>query len=148
LALAKRTPPRRADKRKYNGGVNILLPHNEDKRRIIMDCIFCKIVNGEIPSNKVYEDDTVLAFHDIAPQMPVHVIVIPKMHIDSAFGVNEENSAVIGHIFEVIAKIAKDLGLDNGFRVINNCGEDGGQTVKHIHFHILGGEKLGEKLVK
>jgi histidine triad (HIT) family protein len=113
-----------------------------------MDCIFCKIVNGDIPSNKVYEDDTVLAFHDIAPQMPVHVIVIPKMHIDSAFGVNEENSTVIGHIFEVIAKIAKDLGLDNGFRVINNCGEDGGQTVKHIHFHILGGEKLGEKLVK
>ena len=113
-----------------------------------MDCIFCKIVKGEIPSNKVYEDDAVLAFHDIAPQMPVHVIVIPKMHIDSAFGVNAENSAVIGHIFEVIAKIAKDLGLDNGFRVINNCGEDGGQTVKHIHFHILGGEKLGEKLVK
>lgn len=113
-----------------------------------MDCIFCKIVNGEIPANKVYEDDTVLAFHDIAPQMPVHVIVIPKMHIDSALGVNEENCAVIGHIFEVIAKVAKDLGLENGFRVINNCGEDGGQTVKHIHFHILGGEKLGEKLVK
>ena len=113
-----------------------------------MDCIFCKIVNGDIPSNKVYEDDTVLAFHDIAPQMPVHVIVIPKMHIDSALCVTEENCAVIGHIFEVIAKIAKDLGLENGFRVINNCGGDGGQTVKHIHFHILGGEKLGEKLVK
>ena len=101
-----------------------------------MDCIFCKIVNGDIPSNKVYEDDTVLAFHDIAPQMPVHVIVIPKMHIASAVEVNEDNSAVIGHIFEVIPKIAKDLGLDNGFRIINNCGKDGGQTVGHIHFHI------------
>ena len=112
-----------------------------------MDCIFCKIVNGDIPSNKVYEDDTVLAFHDIAPQMPVHVIVIPKMHIASAAEVNEENNVVIGHIFEVIAKIAKDLGLENGFRVINNCGKDGGQTVGHIHFHILGGRTLGEGLV-
>ena len=112
-----------------------------------MDCIFCKIVNGDIPSNKVYEDDTVLAFHDIAPQMPVHVIVIPKMHIASAAEVNEENSAVIGHIFEVIPKIAKNLGLDNGFRIINNCGKDGGQTVGHIHFHILGGKTLGEGLV-
>lgn len=112
-----------------------------------MDCIFCKIVKGDIPSNKVYEDDTVLAFHDIAPQMPVHVIVIPKMHIASAAEVNEDNSAVIGHIFEVIPKIAKDLGLDNGFRIINNCGKDGGQTVGHIHFHILGGKTLGEGLV-
>ena len=112
-----------------------------------MDCIFCKIVNGDIPSNKVYEDDTVLAFHDIAPQMPVHVIVIPKMHIASAAEVNEDNSAVIGHIFEVIPKIAKDLGLENGFRIINNCGKDGGQTVGHIHFHILGGKTLGEGLV-
>ena len=112
-----------------------------------MDCIFCKIVNGDIPSNKVYEDDTVLAFHDIAPQMPVHVIVIPKMHIASAAEVNEDNSAVIAHIFEVIPKIAKDLGLDNGFRIINNCGKDGGQTVNHIHFHILGGKTLGEGLV-
>ena len=112
-----------------------------------MDCIFCKIVKGDIPSNKVYEDDTVLAFHDIAPQMPVHVIVIPKMHIASAAEVNEDNSSVIAHIFEVIPKIAKDLGLDNGFRIINNCGKDGGQTVGHIHFHILGGKTLGEGLV-
>lgn len=112
-----------------------------------MDCIFCKIINGDIPSNKVYEDDTVLAFHDIAPQMPVHVIVIPKTHIASAAEVNQDNSAVIGHIFEVIPKIAKDLGLDNGFRIINNCGKDGGQTVNHIHFHILGGKTLGEGLV-
>ena len=112
-----------------------------------MDCIFCKIVKGDIPSNKVYEDDTVLAFHDIAPQMPVHIIVIPKTHIASAAEVHEDNSAVIGHIFEVIPKIAKDLGLDNGFRIINNCGKDGGQTVGHIHFHILGGKTLGEGLV-
>lgn len=113
-----------------------------------MDCIFCKIIDGEIPSNKVYEDDTVLAFHDINPQMPVHVIVIPKNHISCAADITSENSAVVAHIFEVIAKIAKDLGLNNGYRIINNCGEDGGQTVKHLHFHLLGGEKLGEKLVK
>ncbi len=113
-----------------------------------MDCLFCKIINGEIPSNKVYEDDTVLAFHDIAPQAPVHVIFIPKMHIACAADINEENSAVISHIFEVIAKVAKDLGLDNGYRIINNCGEDGGQTVKHLHFHLIGGEKLSEKLIK
>ena len=112
-----------------------------------MDCIFCKIVKGDIPSNKVYEDDTVLAFHDIAPQMPVHIIVIPKTHIASAAEVNEDNSAVIGHIFEVIPKIAKDLGLDNGFRIINNCGKDGGQTVGHLHFHLLGGRDLGAKIV-
>lgn len=118
------------------------------KGEIIMDCIFCKIIAGEIPSNKVYEDDTVLAFHDIAPQAPVHVIVIPKTHICCAAEINEENSAVIAHIFEVIAKIAKDLGLEKGFRVINNCGEDGGQTVGHIHFHIIGGVKLSEMLVK
>lgn len=112
-----------------------------------MDCIFCKIIAGEIPSNKVYEDDKVLAFHDIAPQTPVHVIVIPKEHIASAAEINEENSAVIAHIFEVIAKITKDLGLDKGFRVINNCGSDGGQTVGHLHFHILGGTKLTEKII-
>ena len=133
--------------RKISGGVKLLLPHKKIKGEKIMDCIFCKIVNGDIPSNKVYEDDTVLAFHDIAPQMPVHVIVIPKMHIASAAEVNEDNSAVIGYIFEVIPKIAKDLGLDNGFRIINNCGKDGGQTVNHIHFHILGGKTLGEGLV-
>lgn len=113
-----------------------------------MDCIFCKIIKGEIPSNKVYEDDTVLAFHDIAPQMPVHVIVIPKQHIACAADINEENSAVVAHIFEVIAKVAKELGLENGYRIINNCGEDGGQTVKHLHFHILGGRKLSEGLIK
>ncbi len=112
-----------------------------------MDCIFCKIVGGEIPSTKVYEDDTVLAFRDIAPQAPVHIIVIPKEHITCALDISEENSAVIAHIFEVIAKVARAEGLDSGFRVINNCGEDGGQTVGHIHFHILGGKKLSEKII-
>ncbi|MBQ8504227.1 MAG: histidine triad nucleotide-binding protein [Clostridia bacterium] len=113
-----------------------------------MDCLFCKIIAGEIPSRKVYEDETVLAFHDIAPQTPVHVIVIPKQHISCAAEINEDNSAVVAHIFEVIAKVAKELGLENGYRIINNCGEDGGQTVKHLHFHILGGKKLSEGLVK
>ncbi len=113
-----------------------------------MDCIFCKIVAGDIPSNKVYEDDTVLAFHDISPQAPVHVIVIPKTHISSAAEITSENSAVVAHIFEVIASLAEKLGLEDGFRIINNCGVNGGQTVNHIHFHIIGGTKLSEKLVK
>ena len=98
-----------------------------------MDCIFCKIANGEIPATKVYEDDTVVAFNDLEPQAPTHILVIPKAHISSAADVNEENSAVIAHIFEVIAKLSKELDMTNGFRVVNNCGEDGGQTVKHIH---------------
>ena len=113
-----------------------------------MDCIFCKIVAGDIPSNKVYEDETVLAFHDISPQAPVHIIVIPKTHISCAAEITSENSGVIAHIFEVIASLVDKLGLEDGFRVINNCGENGGQTVNHIHFHIIGGTKLSEKLVK
>ena len=111
-----------------------------------MDCIFCKIVAGDIPSNKAYEDDYILAFHDIAPQAPVHILVIPKQHIPSADGVNAENSAVIAKIFEAIPKIAKDAGLTNGYRVITNCGDDACQTVKHIHFHIMGGKKLPENM--
>lgn len=108
-----------------------------------MDCIFCKIVNGEIPSKKVYEDELVYAFEDITPQAPVHVLIIPKEHISSALEINEENSSVIGHVFKVAAKIAKDLNIDkNGFRIVNNCGEHGGQTVHHIHFHMLGGRNL------
>ena len=107
-----------------------------------MDCIFCKIANGKIPATKVYEDDTVIAFNDLEPQAPTHILVIPKQHITSAADVTEENSPVIAHIFEVIAKIAKDLNLSNGFRVVNNCGEDGGQTVMHIHFHLMAGRKL------
>lgn len=104
-----------------------------------MDCIFCKIVNGEIPSNKVYEDDTVLAFYDLEPQAPTHILVIPKEHITSAADITEENSKVIAHIFEVIAKLSKEFKMDNGFRVTNNCGDSAGQTVKHIHFHLLAG---------
>lgn len=107
-----------------------------------MDCLFCKIVAGEIPSTKVYEDEKILAFRDIAPEAPVHVLVVPKEHIDSADAVNASNSAVVAHIFEMIPKIALEAGAANGYRVITNVGEDGGQSVKHLHFHILGGTKL------
>lgn len=106
------------------------------------DCIFCKIANGEIPSNKVYEDESVVAFHDLDPQAPTHILVIPKEHIASASDINENNSAVIAHIFEVIAKIAKDNGFENDFRVVNNCGDRAGQTVKHLHFHIMSGREF------
>ncbi|MEE0060800.1 MAG: histidine triad nucleotide-binding protein [Acutalibacteraceae bacterium] len=108
-----------------------------------MDCIFCKIVNGEIPSKKAYEDDRVLAFFDIQPQAPVHIVVIPKEHIESMNGITADNSNLIAHIFEVIPQIAKENGLDDGYRVVSNCGANAGQTVFHIHFHILGGSKLG-----
>ena len=111
-----------------------------------MDCLFCKIIAGEIPSNKAYEDENILAFHDIAPQAPVHILVIPKIHIPSADGVSSENSAVIAKIFEAIPKIAADAGLTNGYRVITNCGDDACQTVKHLHFHIMGGKKLPENM--
>lgn len=108
-----------------------------------MDCIFCKIAAGEIPSTKVYEDEKVLAFKDINPLAPVHILVIPKTHIESAAAITSENSAVISYIFEVIAKIVKEQGIDkDGFRVVTNCGENGCQSVKHLHFHILGGRKL------
>jgi histidine triad (HIT) family protein len=106
------------------------------------NCVFCKIVAGEIPSNKVYEDDTVLAFRDIAPMAPTHILVIPKTHICSAADITGDNSAVVAHIFEVIAQIAKTEGLENGFRVTTNSGDDGCQSVHHLHFHILGGKKL------
>lgn len=107
-----------------------------------MDCIFCKIANGEIPSKKAYEDDKVLAFYDLEPQAPVHILIIPKEHISSAADITEENSAVISHIFEVAAKLGKELGLENGYRIVNNCGADGGQTVHHIHFHFMGGRQF------
>lgn len=111
-----------------------------------MDCLFCKIVNGEIPSFKVYEDEKILAFHDIAPQAPVHVIIIPKAHIACADEINSDNCDVAGYIFSKIPVIAKELSLD-GYRIINNCKENGGQTVMHLHFHLLGGKVLGEKIV-
>ena len=105
-------------------------------------CIFCKIAAGEIPSTKVYEDETVLAFRDINPQAPTHLLVIPKEHIPSVAGINAENSGVVAHIFEVIPAIAEKEGLVNGYRVVSNCGPDAGQTVPHLHFHILGGKEL------
>lgn len=107
-----------------------------------MDCLFCKIVAGEIPSTKVYEDDQVLAFRDIAPQAPTHILVIPKAHVASVAEVSKENSAVVARIFEVIPKIAAAEGLTGGYRVVSNCGADAGQTVHHLHFHILGGKQL------
>ena len=106
------------------------------------NCLFCKIVAGDIPSTKVYEDETVLAFRDIAPQAPTHILVIPKAHIPSVAGVTAENSSIVAHIFEVIPEIAEKEGLENGYRVVSNCGADAGQTVPHLHFHILGGKKL------
>ena len=112
-----------------------------------MDCIFCKIVSGDIPSTKVYEDDKVLAFRDINPEAPVHVLVIPKEHIESADKISIDNSAIVAHIFEEIPNIAASAGLTNGYRIITNIGEDAGQTVPHLHFHILGGAKLPVKLV-
>ena len=106
------------------------------------DCLFCKIIAGEIPSAKVYEDDTVFAFRDIAPQAPIHVLIIPKEHIKSAAQIDETNSGVVAHIFEVAAKIAKDEGLEDGFRIVSNCGDSAGQTVKHLHFHLMGGREF------
>ena len=107
-----------------------------------MDCIFCKIIAGDIPSTKVYEDELVFAFRDINPQAPTHILVIPKDHIPSVDAVTQENSQVVAHIFEVIPKIAAAEGLTDGYRVVSNCGPDAGQTVFHLHFHILGGKKL------
>ncbi len=111
-----------------------------------MDCIFCKIASGEIPSSKVYEDDAVLAFRDINPQAPVHVLVIPKAHIGSCDEITEENSDAAAAVFRAIPKVAKAEGLTNGYRVITNVGEDGCQSVHHMHFHVLGGMKLPEKM--
>ena len=111
------------------------------------NCIFCMIAEGKIPSTKVYEDEFVLAFRDINPQAPVHIVVIPKEHICCATAITAENSFLVAKCFEAIAKIAESEGLEKGFRVINNCGEDGGQTVMHLHFHILGGRKLSEKIL-
>ena len=111
-----------------------------------MSCLFCKIIAGEIPSTKVYEDEIILAFRDIAPQAPTHVLVVPKAHIEDTNGITAENSAVIAHIFEVIPQIAKAEGLENGYRVATNCGPDSGQTVPHLHFHILGGKQMDLKM--
>ena len=111
-----------------------------------MDCIFCKIAEGVIPSKKVYEDERCLAFYDVNPQAPVHVLVIPRAHIACADEISSENSAEVAHIFEVIPKVAAAAGITNGYRVITNCGEDACQSVKHLHFHILGGKRLPEEM--
>ena len=110
------------------------------------DCIFCKIIAGQIPSSKVYEDETVYAFRDINPMAPVHVLIVPKEHIPSADGITTENSACVARIFEAIPKIAAAEGLTNGYRVITNCGADGCQSVLHLHFHLLGGKQLPDQM--
>lgn len=107
-----------------------------------MDCIFCKIAAGDIPSAKVYEDEICFAFKDLDPQAPFHVLVIPKAHIASADEITAENSSVIAHIFEIIPKIAAEAGLTEGYRIVNNCGEAAGQSVKHLHFHLMGGREF------
>lgn len=111
-----------------------------------MDCIFCKIIAGEIPSKKIYEDDEIFAFLDINPQAPVHFLVIPKTHIDSLAHIDETNCDIVGKISLVIANLAKEHNLADGFRVITNIGENGAQSVNHLHFHVIGGVKLTEKI--
>ena len=107
------------------------------------DCIFCKIINGDIPSKKIYEDDKVYAFYDINPEAPVHFLVIPKEHIQSANAINENNADIVAHIFKVINKLVVDLNIaETGYRIVNNCGEQGGQTVGHMHFHVLGARDM------
>lgn len=108
-----------------------------------MDCLFCKIINGEIPSTKVYENEYVYCFKDINPIAPIHYLVIPKEHISGASEITAENSAIVAKIFEAIAEIAKAEGISDGFRVVTNCGENAGQTVHHLHFHLLAGVKMG-----
>lgn len=108
----------------------------------MQDCLFCKIAEGLIPANKLYEDDRVLAFYDIDPQAPMHFLVIPKKHIASPACLTEEDGELLGHIFAVIAQIARQQGLEKGYRVVANCGEDGGQSVQHLHFHVLAKRSL------
>ena len=107
------------------------------------DCLFCKIIAGEIPSKKVYEDEYCYAFEDIAPVAPVHILFVPKTHIAAVSEITAENSAVVSKIYEAIAKVAAEKGLESGYRVVTNCGSDSGQTVFHLHFHLLGGRPLG-----
>ena len=111
-----------------------------------MDCLFCAIINGDIPSKKVYEDEYCYSFLDINPQAPVHALVVPKAHIASVDEIDSKNSLTVAKIFEAIPKIAKMLGLENGYRIVSNIGEDGCQSVKHLHFHIIGGKKLSENM--
>ena len=110
------------------------------------NCVFCMIKDGKIPCSKVYEDDQIIAFNDINPQAPIHVLVVPNIHIDSINDINESNLSLVSHLVTCIPEIAKNAGLTNGYRLITNCGRDGCQSVSHLHFHILGGAKLPEKL--
>ena len=110
------------------------------------DCLFCRIISGEIPSAKVYEDESVFAFRDINPQAPTHVLVVPKEHIESAAAIDEENSHLAARCLEAAAKIAAQENLTGGFRIVSNCGDDAGQTVKHLHFHILGGKRMEDRM--
>ncbi len=118
-----------------------------DMKQYDESCLFCKIVKGEIPSAKVYEDELCYAFRDINPQAPAHILVVPKTHIRSFDGINCQNEALVGHMMTVIAEIARKENLTNGYRVVSNCGQDAGQTVPHLHFHILGGVEMGGKMV-
>ena len=111
-----------------------------------MDCIFCKIVSGEIPSEKVYESDKVIAFKDINPMAPVHILIIPKEHIGGVDELNESNAGIVTDIMLVATHLAESFNLENGWRIVSNVGEDGGQTVRHLHFHLLGGKKLSVEL--
>lgn len=111
-----------------------------------MDCLFCSIIAGDIPSNKVYEDERILAFRDIAPQAPVHILIIPKEHIAGAQEITVSNSAVVAHIFEVAAELARKEGLKDGYRILTNVGKHGAQSVQHLHFHLVGGRQLSEQL--
>ena len=110
------------------------------------DCLFCAIIDGEIPSTKVYEDDLCFAFRDINPQAPTHILVVPKEHVASVNGIAADNAAVVAHIFTVIPRIAAEERLAGGYRVVSNCGDDAGQTVHHLHFHILGGKRLSDQM--
>jgi histidine triad (HIT) family protein len=111
-----------------------------------MDCVFCKIINDEIPSEVLFEDDLLVVIHDIQPQAPVHFLVIPKSHILSVAEITSQNSAIVAHVFEVIAKLAKELKLEDGFRVVTNVGENGAQSVKHLHFHVMAGRQMSGKM--
>lgn len=117
-----------------------------DVKNYHSDCLFCNILKGDIPSDKIYEDETCYAFRDIAPQAPSHILVIPKTHIVSAAEIGPDNIGLIAHVLEVIPQIARAEGLENGWRLVSNVGEDGGQTVKHLHFHILGGKSLSGQM--
>lgn len=132
------SPRRRGISKRTNDGYD-KAAKGSDK---MSDCVFCGIAGGEIPSNKVYEDDKILCFHDLDPKAPVHVLIIPKKHIASLDDVTDDDAELLGHIMLKVKDIAESLGLENGYRLVNNCGEDGFQTVKHLHFHLLGKRKM------